>query len=120
MGSILAKLFRSTCLYTSNEAKEFFKVFFVASSSLNELLEDKQYAKLGGVDTSQTYLLFQTLLLLFLPHSSMIRTKLTWTDVVFSRASCMVFLCAGLWNFRCLRKFQEKSQKIHAPGWTLS
>ena len=27
----------------------------------------------------------------------------------------MVLLCAGKWIFRCLRKFQEKSQKIHAP-----
>ena len=42
-----------------------------------ELLEDKQYAKLGGVDTSQTYLLFETLFLLFWPHSCMIWTKLT-------------------------------------------
>src|SRR3954467_10877786 len=32
----------------------------------------------------------------------------------------MVFLCAGIWIFRCLGKFQEKSQKIHAPGGTLS
>ena len=32
---ILARLVRSTCLYTSNEAKEFVKVFFVASSSFN-------------------------------------------------------------------------------------
>ena len=80
-----------------------------------ELLEDKQYAKLGGVDTSQTYRLLQTLLLLFWPHSWMIWTKLTRTDVVFSRAVCMVLLCAGIWIFRCPRKFQEKSQKIHAP-----
>ena len=80
-----------------------------------ELLEYKQYAKLGGVDTSQTYLLFQTLLILFWPHSCMIWTKLTRTDAVFSRAACMVLLCAGKWIFRCLRKFQEKSQKIHAP-----
>src|ERR1043165_2886332 len=46
--------------------------------------------------------------------------KLTRTDVVFSRAACMVFLCAGLWIFRCLRKFQEKSQKIHEPEGSLS
>ena len=84
-----------------------------------ELLEDKQYAKLGGVDTSQTYLLFQTLLILFWPHSCMIWTKLTRTDAVFSRAACMVYLCAGKRIFRYLRKFQEKSQKIHAPGGPL-
>src|SRR3954469_21854075 len=67
------------------------------------------------IDTSQTYLLFQTLLLLFCPHSFMIWTKLTWTYAVFSRAACMVLLCAGKWIFRYLGKFYEKSQKIHAP-----
>src|SRR3954466_13187410 len=45
----------------------------------------------------------------------MIWTKLTRTNDVFSRAVCMVLLCAGKWIFGCLRKFQEKSQKIHAP-----
>ena len=80
-----------------------------------ELLEDKQYATLGGVDTSQTYLLFQTLLVLFWPYSCMIWTKRTRTDVVFSRAACMVLLCADLWIFRCVRKFLENSQKIHGP-----
>src|SRR3954462_15789329 len=45
----------------------------------------------------------------------MIQTKIARTDVVFSRAAYMVLLCAVLWIFRCLRKFQEKSQKIHAP-----
>jgi hypothetical protein len=40
--------------------------FFYRSQLLTELLEDKQIAKLGGVDTSKTYLLFQTLLLWFL------------------------------------------------------
>src|ERR1041385_6813514 len=58
-------------------------------------------------DTSQTYLLFQTLLLLFCPHSCMIWTKLTRTNAVFSRASCMVYLCAGKWIFRRSRKFPE-------------
>src|ERR1041385_8027710 len=79
------------------------------------MLEDKQYAKLGGVDTSQMYLLFQTLLLLFCPHSCMIWMKLTLTNVVFSRAACMVLLCAGKWIFGHLGKFPEKTQKIHAP-----
>src|SRR4051812_5080332 len=32
----------------------------------------------------------------------------------------MVLLCAGIWVFTCLRKFQEKSRKIHAPGRTQS
>src|ERR1041385_6657798 len=66
--------------------------------------------------TSQTYLLFQTLLLLFCPHSCIIWTKLTRTNDVFSRAACMVYLCAGKWIFRRPRKFPEKYQKIHAPG----
>src|SRR4051812_25848337 len=66
-------------------------------------------------DTSQTYLLFQTLLLLFCPHSCMIWTKLTRTNAVFSRAACMVYLCAGKWIFRRPRKFPENSQKMHAP-----
>ena len=83
-----------------------------------ELLEDKQYAKLGGVDTSQTYLLFQTLLILFWPHSCMIWTKLTRTDAVFSRAACMFYLCAGKRIFNYLRKIHEKSRKIHAPEET--
>ena len=83
-----------------------------------ELLEDKQYSKLGGVDTSQTYLLFQTLLILFWPHSCMIWTKLTRTDAVFSRAACMVYLCPGKRIFKYLRKIHEKSEKIHAPEGT--
>ena len=62
-------------------------------------------------DTSQTYQLFQTLLLLFLPHSCMILMKLTRTDAVFSRAACMIFLCVGLWIFRCPRKFPQKYRK---------
>src|ERR1041385_3855391 len=70
---------------------------------------------MGVGDTSQTYLLFQTLLLLFCPHSCMIWTKLTRTNAVFSRATCMVYLCAGKWIFRRPRKFPEKYQKIHAP-----
>src|SRR4051812_2195901 len=48
----------------------------------------------------QTYLIFQTLLLLFWLHSCMIWTKLTRTDVVFSRAASAVLLCAGFWIFR--------------------
>src|ERR1041385_1028174 len=66
-------------------------------------------------DTSQTYLLFQTLLLLFCPHSCIIWTKLTRTNAVFSRAACLVYLCAGKWIFRRPRKFLENYQKIHAP-----
>src|SRR6187399_1705178 len=48
----------------------------------------------------------------------MIWTKLTRTDAVFSRAACMVYLCAGKRIFKHLRKIHEKSQKIHAPEET--
>ena len=107
MVSKLAKLFRSTCLYTSNEAKEFVKVSFVASSSLNWIAWGQAIAKLGGVDTSQTYLLFQTLLLLFWLHSCIIWTKLTRTNAVFSRATSAVFFCAGFWIFRYVGKIPK-------------
>src|SRR4051812_31103152 len=59
-------------------------------------------------DTSQTYLLFQTLLLLFCPHSCMIWTKLTRTNAVFSRAVCMVY-CVQENGFLDV---PENSQKI--------
>src|SRR3954464_11389360 len=59
------------------------------------------------IDTSQTYLLFQTLLLLFWLHSCMIWTKLTRTDVVFSRATNVVFYCAGFWIFRYAGKIHK-------------
>ena len=52
-------------LIYETRAKEFVKVFLFAFSLSTELLEDKQRFKLGGVDTSQTYLLFLTLFLLF-------------------------------------------------------
>ena len=115
MVSNLAKLFCSTCLFTSNEAKEFVKVFFVASSSLNWIAWGQAIAKLGGVDTSQTYLLFQTLWLLFWLHSCMIWTKLTRTDAVFSRATSVVFFCAGFWISRYAGKIRKKYIKISVP-----
>src|SRR3954471_9606289 len=65
-------------------------------------------------DTSQTYLLFQTLLLLFWLHSCIIWTKLTRTDVVFSRAISVVFFCADFWIFRYagkIPKFFIKNQR---------
>ena len=58
-------------------------------------------------DTSQTYLLFQTLLLLFCPHSCMIWTKLTRNDAVFSRASSDVLYCAGFLIFRYAGKIPK-------------
>ena len=53
------------------EQTEFVKVFLSFSLS-TELLEDKQRFKLGGVDTSPSYLLFQTLLPLFWTLTCMI------------------------------------------------
>src|ERR1043165_7107984 len=73
-------------------------------------------AKLGGVDTSQTYLLFQTLLLLFCLHSCMIWTKVTRTDAVFSRATSVVFFCAGFWIFRYDGKIPKKYIKNQRSG----
>src|SRR3954468_12867947 len=61
--------------------------------------------------TSQTYLLFQTLLLLFWLHSCMIWTKLTRTDAVFSRATSAVLFCAGFWIFRYAGKIHKKNKK---------
>src|SRR3954467_8079550 len=66
-------------------------------------------------DTSQMYLLFQTLLLLFWLHPCMIWTKLTRTDAVFSRATSVVFFCAGLWIFRYAGKIPKKYKKISVP-----
>ena len=53
------------------------KFFFITFSLSTELLEDKQRFKLGGVDTSPTYLLFLTLFLLFWTLICMIWMKLT-------------------------------------------
>src|SRR3954467_14631949 len=66
-------------------------------------------------DTSQTYLLFQTLLLLFWLHSCTIWTKLTRTDAVFSRATNVVFLCVGFWIFRYAGKIHKNYIKISVP-----
>src|SRR3954467_10780284 len=71
------------------------------------LHEGKSKCASVGVDTSQTYLLFQTLLLLFWLHSCMICTKLTRTDAVFSRATSVVFFCAGFWIFRYAGKIHK-------------
>src|SRR3954464_10344652 len=60
-----------------------------------------------GTDMSQTYLLFQILLLLFWLHSCMIWTKLTRTDAVFRRATSVVFFCAGFWIFRYAGKIPK-------------
>ena len=54
------------------EQTEFVIFFFITFSLSTELLEDKQRFKLGGVDTSPSYLLFETLLPLFWTLTCMI------------------------------------------------
>ena len=87
------------------EQTEFVKVFFITFSLSTELLEDKQRFKLGGVDTSPTYLLFQTLLPLFWTLTCMIWMELTRTDGVFSRIAMVLFLCRN--------KSSRNDLKIH-------
>ena len=79
-------------LFMETRAKEFVKVFFSTFSLSTEFLEDKQRFKLGGVDTSPTYLLFQTILPLFWTLTCMIWMKLTQTDAVFSRTAMVLFI----------------------------
>src|SRR3954471_4489171 len=64
----------------------------------------------------QTYLLFQTLLLLFWLHSCMIWTKLTRTNVVLSRAASAVLYCAGFWIFRYAGKIPKNQIKNQRSG----
>src|SRR4051812_34060325 len=45
----------------------------------------------------------------------MIWTKLTQTDVVFSRAASVVLLCAGFWIFRYAGKIPKNQKKISVP-----
>jgi len=74
----------------SNRVRKSFS--FVSFSLSTELLEDKQGFKLGGVDTSPSYLLFQTLLPLFWTLICMIWMELTRTNAVFSRIAMVLFL----------------------------
>ena len=73
---------------------------FITFSLSTELLVDKQGFKLGGVDTSPLYLLFQTLLPLFWTLTCMIWMELTRTDAVFSRIAMVLFMCRNKssWN----------------------
>ena len=76
----------------NNKQTEFVKVFFITFILSTELLEDKQRFKLGGVDTSPSYLLFHTLLPLFWTLTCMIWMELTRTDAVFKRIAMVLFL----------------------------
>ena len=79
-------------IYNNKIIPSLYKFFFITCSLSTELLEDKQRFKLGGVDTSPSYLLFQTLLPLFWTLTCMIWMKLTWTGVVFSRIAMVLFI----------------------------
>ena len=59
------------------EQTEFVKVFLYHFQLPTELLEDNKWVKFGGLDTSPSYLLFQTLLPLFWTLICMICMKLT-------------------------------------------
>ncbi len=102
----------------SNRVCQSFSFSFSLST---ELLEDKQGFKLGGVDTSPTYLLFQTLLPLFWTIICMIWMELTWTDAVFSRIALVLFLWRNQSSPNVLKIYGEqfwKISKISAPSST--
>ena len=102
----------------SNRVCQSFSFSFSLST---ELLEDKQGFKLGGVDTSPTYLLFRTLLPLFWTIICMIWMELTWTDAVFSRIALVLFLCRNQSSPNVLKIYGEqfwKISKISAPSST--
>ena len=90
---LVENLKASLYIYNNKSKQSLSKFFFITFSLSAELLEDKQRFKLGGVDTSPTYLLFQTLLPLFWTLTCMIWMELTRTDAVFSRTAMVLFLC---------------------------
>ena len=95
----------------SNRVRQSFS--FVSFSLSTELLEDKQGFKLGGVDTSPSYLLFQTLLPLFWTLICMIWMELTWTDAVFSRIALVLFLCRNQSSPNVLKIMGSSFGKYH-------
>ena len=80
-------------IVATTRSNRVFQSFSFSLSLSTELLEDKQGFKLGGVDTSPSYLLFQTLLPLFWTLICMIWMELTRTNAVFSRIAMVLFLC---------------------------
>ena len=95
--------------------------FSFSLSLSTELLEDKQGFKLGGVDTSPSYLLFQTLLPLFWTLICMIWMELTWTDAVLSRIALVLFLCRNQSSPNIVKIYGGqfwKIRKIFAPSST--
>ena len=74
---LVENLNASLHIYNNKSKQSLSKFFFITFSLSTELLEDKQRFKLGGVDTSPTYLLFLTLFVLFWTLICMIWMKLT-------------------------------------------
>jgi hypothetical protein len=108
-------------LFMQTRAEEFVFFFFFTFSLSTELLEDKQRFKLGGVDTSPSYLLFLTLFLLFWTLICMIWTKLTRTDAVFSRTTMVSFLCRNKSSrngTKLCEEFLYNKRKILEPRTT--
>ena len=81
-------------IYTSYEANVFVKVSFIALSFQLNCLRTSNKISLGGVDTSKTYLLSRTLLLLFLLYTCVIWMQLMRTNAVFSRIALVSTFCA--------------------------
>ena len=79
-------------IYNNKRKHSLQKFFFITFSLSTELLEDKERFKLGGVDTSPTYLLFQKLLPLFWTLTCMIWMELTRTDALFNSTAMVLFL----------------------------
>ena len=83
--------------------------------------------KLGGVDTSPSYLLFLTPFLLFWTLICMIWMKLTQTDTIFSRTTMVLFLCRNKSSWIGLKLCEDfysimiisgaKNHRRGAPGW---
>ena len=96
-------------IFTTTRANRVCKSFSLSLSvyQLNCLRTSK--GKLGGVDTSPSYLLFQTLLTLFWTLICMIWMELTRTDAVFSRTAMVLYLCRN--------KSSRNDLKIHGDNF---
>ena len=105
--ALVKVLIISTSMFTSWEANVFVKVSFIAFSLPTELLEDKQYAKLGGVWYVQNVSTFPNTFAVVSPLICMIWMELTRTNVVFSRIALVSYFCAEI---KVLRKIWKNSR----------
>ena len=76
----------------NNKIKQSLSKFFFLSQFVNWVAWGQARFEAWGVDTSPSYLLFQTLLPLFWTLICMIWMELTRTNVVFSRIAMVLFL----------------------------